>query len=679
MSTMISSQPHRLFNFEGDDAEYCKFLEQKLLRVQQLYPVTGLSTTLAGQIYPANSEVPAIEPSLASEASHNLANSTANNTSIYPVANSATPTVELSLLSRSSHPTNSPVHTANHNGTREESTLEIIPYKPEPTSSGTIRTRRSRWSIEVDNFLSNIPKDWSALQAITREEVYRLLLNCEIHFHNGKNVPANNSIDVPTGLDPLATHCYKYALNTSIALEQHFAYGSILGLRVIIVGLMCSVMRKRGASVKAVNPILKACLPRSEKIQDRTLMEIRAAARWANILVLQLAKRGWGNRSAEIFFRFGRSIYQNMHMCKNAESREVLMAALDRQKKPVPQLSEDQMQVSFPCILGVLGKDFITLKDICEELSCETPSGEKLSYNYEHTVQTYKRLYTPCSDDETAYPSPPPINLSDDDSGEVESVAEAQSPFTPPSGRSEGDLSDYGPHPEGDSNDSETDPAPPPQTNQGTDTFQVLVEAAEACAKQTNKRPYPADIGSQCRDSQRRRLSEQTEGDNSSTSSIPSPRPGEAGSKSNRNLSQDSSYSAAEVASEPRQQLFPENDARRSPRANNTTLSNAAQQPTGTPFQLDPNFTIDPASLDKSAPYQSPQRRIIRTHTNTATSIEYDPFAGADSRIPPVFQNMVDTSRQEHTENFSMLLGDVDIEEFSMLPGNVDTEGSRQS
>ncbi|OAL68518.1 hypothetical protein A7C99_0107 [Trichophyton rubrum] len=217
------------------------------------------------------------------------------------------------------------------------------------------------------------------------------------------------------------------------------------------------------------------------------------------------------------------------------------------------------------------------------------------------------------------------------------------------------------PHSENTSYGDETTSTPPLQTNQGTDRLQMLVEAAETHAEQTKKRPCP-DNGSQCPDLRRRRLSEQTEGDNFSTRSIPSPRSEEAGSASNRILSQDSLYSAAGVASEPRQLLFPENDAQRFPRA--TTLSNAAQQPTGTPFELDPNFTVDAASWDKSAPYQSPQRT-----TSTTTSIQYDPFVGSDSRTPPVYQNKVDTSGQKRG---------VDTEEFSMLLGDVDTEGSRQ-
>ncbi|EZF46727.1 hypothetical protein H112_00416 [Trichophyton rubrum D6] len=250
------------------------------------------------------------------------------------------------------------------------------------------------------------------------------------------------------------------------------------------------------------------------------------------------------------------------------------------------------------------------------------------------------------------------------------------------------------PHSENTSYGDETTSTPPLQTNQGTDRLQMLVEAAETHAEQTKKRPCP-DNGSQCPDLRRRRLSEQTEGDNFSTRSIPSPRSEEAGSASNRILSQDSLYSAAGVASEPRQLLFPENDAQRFPRA--TTLSNAAQQPTGTPFELDPNFTVDAASWDKSAPYQSPQRTTIRANVGTTTSIQYDPFVGSDSRTPPVYQNKVDTSGQKRTdifevdtegfsmllrnvdiENFSMLPGGVDTEEFSMLLGDVDTEGSRQ-
>lgn len=87
-----------------------------------------------------------------------------------------------------------------------------------------------------------------------------------------------------------------------------------------------------------------------------------------------------------------------------------------------------------------------------------------------------------------------------------------------PSPSAEGDLSNYGPHPEGDSTDSvetTTSPTPHSETNSEFDNFQrldMLVEAAKVFAKATNKRPYPADSGSQGPDSRRRRLSEEREG-----------------------------------------------------------------------------------------------------------------------------------------------------------------------
>ncbi|GBF66302.1 hypothetical protein TMEN_9022 [Trichophyton mentagrophytes] len=141
-----------------------------------------------------------------------------------------------------------------------------------------------------------------------------------------------------------------------------------------------------------------------------------------------------------------------------------------------------------------------------------------------------------------------------------------------------------------------------------------------------NKRPFLADKSSEYQVPQRMRLGEEGEGDGS----IPTPWSREAESTSTRNpsgISRGSSYSATEGA-EPRQQSSAENQpsqqedgAQRPPRANNTTLSNTARA--GTSFDLDPNFTIDPSSLDRLVPYQSPQRTIIQTNTNTNIA---DPF-----------------------------------------------------
>lgn len=86
---------------------------------------------------------------------------------------------------------------------------------------------------------------------------------------------------------------------------------------------------------------------------------------------------------------------------------------------------------------------------------------------------------------------------------------------------------------------------------------------------------------------------------------------------SNRNLSQDSLYSAAEVATESRQQLFPEtqlsqpgDDVWRSPAVNNTPLPNTAPLPTGNLCDANQNFGINPSVLNKSAFDQSPRRTI---------------------------------------------------------------------
>ncbi|KAM5476761.1 hypothetical protein MauCBS54593_000031 [Microsporum audouinii] len=91
------------------------------------------------------------------------------------------------------------------------------------------------------------------------------------------------------------------------------------------------------------------------------------------------------------------------------------------------------------------------------------------------------------------------------------STTGAQSSPSSPLGRYESDPSDYDyrPHSEGNSDGSEMTS---PQTNQRTDNFRVLVDAAETYAKQMNKRPYLADNSSQCRVSQRRRLNEEIGG-----------------------------------------------------------------------------------------------------------------------------------------------------------------------
>ncbi|EGD99971.1 hypothetical protein TESG_07299 [Trichophyton tonsurans CBS 112818] len=187
-----------------------------------------------------------------------------------------------------------------------------------------------------------------------------------------------------------------------------------------------------------------------------------------------------------------------------------------------------------------------------------------------------------------------------------------ETPRSPLSPSAEGYPSDYSSHPRGDSTDSsEKTPSSTPCPD-NSQRLGFLAEVAEAHGQYSKKRPYPADNGC-CRPvAQQRRLNREAEGNGSE-----------------------------KVVTESRQQLFPgtqlsqpDNNARRSPAANNTLSPNIPLTPTGELYDANQNFGINPSALDKYASDQSPRRTIIPTTNTNIDARQNDPFFGADTNSP---------------------------------------------
>ncbi|KAM5505338.1 hypothetical protein McanMca71_003184 [Microsporum canis] len=436
----------------------------------------------------------------------------------------------------------------------------------DPLTETSLAAPREGLNKAQVSFLSSIPqtKDWKVLEAITEAQIYRLLLRQDVRFNDEGDSSSRTNTKAAPDLHSWDKGCYHYAVNTSGSIRKHSADGNALNFRVIIVILMCTVMLKTGVSVDSVDNIMKTCVGDYAK---KTLRTYRKAAKWVNRVALKCIEKGWGARSAELLYRSG----------------------IERKGSPPPPLDDEQMPISIPCVIKYLAGENISLEVICRALS-----DGALSYDYEDTRRIYGLFYTPRSE-EITYRNPPPSQGGTTARSSIidspGSAAEAQSLSPLPPDGSEDDSSDYEPHPEDDSIGSgETTASTPPfAANRETDSYQPLEVLAEAAArsKETNKRPHPADNGSQCRDSQRRRLNGRGKG----------------------------------------------NDPIPTPWTYNTTLPNTGQPSMGTPFELDPNFAIDPTSLHKSAPYQPPKRTIIQTNTNTDVQTD-DPFFGVDANVP---------------------------------------------
>ncbi|KAM5436726.1 hypothetical protein McanMca71_001841 [Microsporum canis] len=502
----MGSHPQgRLFRFKGNDTQYLEYLERELLQAQKYITLICPSSNYSGS--PGG-----LRPSLAGDGIR-VAGKSGSQGQLGPVAlEPASPISPPAQVEKTTD--NTTCFTGNSNSKVE---LEFIPFNPVNPSVSPPTQDSGRWKTELNDLLSNIQeaRDWGA--PVPPEEIDGLLLRYKVQFNSesdgvydndkgdkGYDEPIPTSTDVAPEFYSWYKSYYAYAAHTSRALKSHSGAGSRLAFRVVIVSLMCIVLLDVGVSLDTVNSILSSCFPNPEKMTKNTLREYRRGARWVNSRVLQLIEEGWSNRSAELFFRYGRSICQYKQICGNKKSEILFITELRKKGKPVPPLEGDQMPISIPCIIKRYIGKYVSLERICEVLSYKN-----LSYNYEYTAWIYSRFYSPDSD-KTTYPSPPPISLNDDDTGEVKSATETQSSLMLPSGRSEGDISDYRPYTEGDLDDSETTSTPHPKTNQRTDNPQMPADAAETRTKQTNKRPYLA--GSDSRDSQRRRLSSEIEG-----------------------------------------------------------------------------------------------------------------------------------------------------------------------
>ncbi|KAF3481574.1 uncharacterized protein GIQ15_04333 [Arthroderma uncinatum] len=545
MPQVLDMFSQRLFVFEGDVDQYCGFLERMLL--MRLGPplqfLSDLTATPGKQIRLAqDGSISAIETNRPPQASYHR--------------------TERSLI------------TTNEPDAGDKVPLEFIFYDP-TISPGPPKPARDdgRWRAQLNRFLSDIPNadSWSTSGAITFEEVNRLLLHNEVLFDDegGEQDGKARVVAAPTFNHSCEKEIYDYAAYTSRAIRKNATIRHVLLFRALIVSLTCVVLLEAGIEPNSVNSIQRACIcDDGAELTDITLVEYRRGGSWAFKCMLELMAQGWGDRAAELFYRYGQTPAQYKTICANNKSVEAFIMGVKAKGKPVP-LGDDQMCISIPCLVKRQVGKLVSLEDICK----------RFSHNYNDTLRTYERFYAPRSDKETAYrnphrangpgdyvPSPEGVNSTGDGGGpsyEIPSAgyassgantpaedpplpsqgettarssindspgstAEAQCSPSSSSGGYESDPSGYGPHPEvGSRGRSEAAfPTPSPEMNPNTYNprgLEALAEAAETRAKETNKqkRPYPAGNSSQRRVSQRRRSSEETEGDEFSASGTP--------------------------------------------------------------------------------------------------------------------------------------------------------------
>ncbi|KAI1906551.1 hypothetical protein LOZ65_006852 [Ophidiomyces ophidiicola] len=379
--------PPRAFWFDGNDAEYQQHLELQLMEareciklLQQIVATHNLSSChcTASQSTRSRAPEPALRPSfdfprvsvqdIPSNSHQQLAEPAPSQEGAIPISHL------VPALSRG---------------------LEIVHYNPrrKPTTA-TAPQNDSRSDREFNEFLSAIPatKDWKNIQPISPEEL-KFLLSETIKLDDSDRLMLNDSpTAISFDLRLWDKRSYQYVVYTSQAIKTHSAIGSILQFRIIISVLMFNVMLETGVSVNLVNAMMRNLIA---NCTAQGLQRYRSAAKKVNRCILNLSNKGWGNRSAEIFYRFGRTLPQYRHMFTTRKSCDRFLTEMEKRGTPHP-LQDDQMPISIPCIIKRLAGESIKLQTI----SCF------LGYDIDTTNKIYQRFYNQ-KHVIIPYPSPP--------------------------------------------------------------------------------------------------------------------------------------------------------------------------------------------------------------------------------------------------------------------------------
>lgn len=245
----------RLFNFEGCDAEYIRFLESKLLESQRIL------------VHDSNSSLGA------------------------PVAPQP-----------------------NQNAEQDTPEIQIVLYEPKLDKTRANFGQRTvpKWKKQLKEFISSIPreKDWgcarynAGIYTIQRNRwAIQLMLGrtTESIFPSQDALAAGLPSIQPAdneNKELILRGCKYGKFISACADEGNFAL-RVTEYQKLIFTSYCAVLMHAGNSKETVYSMMRQYI--NKEYDDKTLDNYRYGAVWVNRCIAFLLKQGWGHRSWEIF------------------------------------------------------------------------------------------------------------------------------------------------------------------------------------------------------------------------------------------------------------------------------------------------------------------------------------------------------------------------------------------
>lgn len=180
----------------------------------------------------------------------------------------------------------------------ETNELSIIHYNPQGTTKNPTKPPRSR--IHIDNLLNTIPDSarwtqWRKHKGFHTVEQNRYVISSltSTEAIELDKLPTLRSkmagIDIPESVCEWVRTSYPYA-SQNLALEEKCKIATkLFALRQIILVSTCVVMLSVGISGKVVDSIIQTCVKATE---PRQLEKYRHAARWMNKCIQHLSAEG---------------------------------------------------------------------------------------------------------------------------------------------------------------------------------------------------------------------------------------------------------------------------------------------------------------------------------------------------------------------------------------------------
>ncbi|PGG95598.1 hypothetical protein AJ80_09937 [Polytolypa hystricis UAMH7299] len=328
---------YRCFPFDGDDAQYIKYLESQVVYYRYWY---------------------------------------------YQAPRQALPHAGPSQFDDPSPDQPNGGNVSSTQSTQKEG-LKIISFKYNPKPSVP------QWQNQLHGFLKSVPhfskwEEWrktNSFHTIKQNNIViaALLEDSSPSVALDRLVTQSSISTINIASPEWIERSHRYAHQTAALEKLGTITSKIASFRQIVVASICVVMLHLKVSTDVVNRIMRACV--SDVSDDESLRRYRRGAIWVNGCICRLSAT-WGHRSTEIFFLSG---YELSYFARISESDCSLPYFIEqKQSKGVPPKEGSAWTpISIPCIIKRTAGRGVSLRDICDALE----------QTYELVNDIYERFY----------------------------------------------------------------------------------------------------------------------------------------------------------------------------------------------------------------------------------------------------------------------------------------------